>query len=343
MQSITGRRAPRSGSGIAISSPYRWRYFPKRIFHHKSLFWPALDHAILRAVGEAGVRRLRREPDRLFSWVEIETVNRCNSTCSFCPVNRRVDPRPRATMSDALFERIVEDLGSLGYSGKLALHSNNEPLLDGAIVDRVRRARSGCPDAFLLLYTNGTLLDTDLAWKLLQAGLDLLRVDNYSDRLALHRNLQQLVEDFRRSPYSEQAGRIRIVVRKLDEVLSNRGGTAPNKSPQQDQTYRYYRSASCRSPFDQLVIRPDGKVSLCVNDAYGQVTLGDAAHQSLSEIWYGEAYRRLRAELTANGRRNLPLCSTCDVHTFDADLFLEHGGILRALSRLLPLSSHNWK
>ena len=55
-----------------------------------------------------------------------------------------------------------------------------------------------------------------------------------------------------------------------------------------------------------MVIRPDGKVSLCVNDDYGRVTLGDAAGQSLTEIWQGEAYRRLRAELTMNGRRILP-------------------------------------
>jgi radical SAM protein with 4Fe4S-binding SPASM domain len=333
----------KSGRGIAISSPYQWRYFPKRIFYHKSLLGPTLDHAIIRAVGDACVRSLGREPDRLFSWVEIETLNRCNSTCAFCPVNTRVDPRPLTSMSDTLFSKIVDDLSSLAYSGKLALHSNNEPLLDESMVERVRHARSKCPDAYIFIYTNGTRLSTDLAWRLIEAGIDLIRIDNYSDRLRLHRNIEQLVQDFQRPPYSEHAARIRIVIRKLNEVLSNRGGTAPNKSPRQDHTYRYYQSASCRYPFDQLVIRPDGKVSLCGNDAYGQVTLGDAARQSLSEIWYGEDYRRLRAELTANGRRNLPVCNTCDVHTFDPEIFLERNGMLRALSRALNFSSYNWK
>ena len=333
----------RAKRGIPISSPYHWRYFPKRIFFHKRLFSPRIDHAILRAVGDAGVRRLRRDPERLFSWVEIETLNRCNSTCSFCPVSKRVDPRPLASMSDALFSRILDDLANLGYAGKLCLHSNNEPLLDPAIVHRVREARQKCPDAYLFLYTNGTRLDTELAWELLQAGLDLLRIDNYSDRLALHRNLEELVRDFERPPYAEHAQKIRIVVRKLNEVLSNRGGTAPNKTPEKSETYRYYESASCRYPFEQLVIRPDGLVSLCGNDAYGQVTLGDASRQSLREIWFGEPYRRLRAELTENGRKNLPVCSTCDVHTFDPELFLARSPVFRGLSRVLNLSSYNWK
>jgi radical SAM protein with 4Fe4S-binding SPASM domain len=159
----------------------------------------------------------------------------------------------------------------------------------------------------------------------------------------LHRNIRQLVQDFRHPPYAGHAAKIRIVIRKLNEVLSNRGGAAPNKSPQQDHTYRYYHSASCRYPFDQMVIRPDGKVSLCVNDAYGRVTLGDAARQSLTEIWQGEAYRRLRTELTMNGRRGLPICSTCDVHTFDPDVLLERIWILRMLSRVIDFSSYHWK
>ena len=129
MPSMTECKLPKSGSGIEISSPYQWRYFLKRIFFHKSLFGPTIDHAIIRAV-DTCVRILRRDPGRLFSSVEIETINRCNSTCSFCPVNRLRRPASTVSMSDDLFTRILDDLGSLGYSGKLALHSNNEPLLD---------------------------------------------------------------------------------------------------------------------------------------------------------------------------------------------------------------------
>ena len=329
--------------GIKIRSPYQKRYFLKRIFYHKKLFGAAIDHAILRAIGNAGVRILQRDPNRLFSWIEIETINRCNSTCSFCPVNRWDERRSFAAMPKTLFSKIIDDLGSLSYSGKLALHSNNEPLLDETLVDRVREARTKCPDAFIFMYTNGTLLNTDLAWQLIKAGIDLIRITNYSDQLKLNKNLQTLVENFKSPPYAHHASKIRIVLRKLNEVLSNRGGAAPNKLPRLDQTYQYYHSSSCRYPFDQLVIRPDGKVSLCGNDAYGQVTLGDVALHSLTEIWYGEEYRRLRTELATNGRKNLPVCNTCDVHTFDPTLLIKSKGNLRALNRIFNVISSNWK
>jgi radical SAM protein with 4Fe4S-binding SPASM domain len=337
------RRDTGTPERVIVRTPYEGRFFLKRIFHHKSLFGSAIDHAIVRSVGDACVRILRRDPERLFTTIEIETINRCNSTCTFCPVNKLSDVRPLAYMPDHIFTKIVDELSSMGYAGKISLHSNNEPLLDEKIVERVRYVKRSCPDAFVFIYTNGTRLSTELAWQLIEAGIDLIRVNNYSDKLTLHKNIQTLVRDFESPPFAEHAAKIKIVVRKLNEVLSNRGGAAPNKTPDQSHSYRYYQSATCRYPFDQLIIRPDGKVSLCGNDSYGQVTLGDVNRQSISEIWYGEAFGRLRAELTANGRRNLPLCKTCDVHTFDPDVFLAQSRLLRAVNRLLNMSSYNWK
>jgi len=329
--------------GVSIRNPYQGRFFWKRLLYHKPMFGRWIDSAIIRMLGDACVRVLQRDPKRLFSWVEIETINRCNSTCAFCPVNKRVDPRPLAHMADALFTKIVNDLGALDFEGKLALHSNNEPLLDEKLVERVRYARSQCPKAYIFIYTNGTRLNTDLAWQLIAAGVDLIRIDNYSDKLKLHKNIAGLVQDFERPPYSTHAAKIRIVVRRLNEVLSNRGGKAPNKLPEHDRSYRHFQSSPCRYPFEQLVIRPDGKVSLCGNDAYGQVTLGDAAHQSLTEIWFGGAFRQVRTELTRNGRKNLPVCRECDVHTFDPDVLFGRTRLLRALNKKLNFSSYNWK
>ena len=65
--------------------------------------------------------------------VEIETINKCNSTCGFCPVNRFADPRPLQRMPELLFAKIIDDLAGLGFRGTLHLFSNNEPFLDKRI------------------------------------------------------------------------------------------------------------------------------------------------------------------------------------------------------------------
>lgn len=59
-------------------------------------------------------------------------------------------------------------------------------------------------------------------------------------------------------------------------------------------------------------MRPDGKISLCCNDALGLYTLGDLNKQSIQEIWYSDEYMRIRREMKVNGRRNLKLCKNCD-------------------------------
>ena len=53
--------------------------------------------------------------------IELETINRCNGSCAFCPVNRHDDPRELAVMDEALFCRIVEQIGASGFKGRMAL------------------------------------------------------------------------------------------------------------------------------------------------------------------------------------------------------------------------------
>ena len=128
-------------------------------------------------------------------------------------------------------------------------------------------------------------------------------VDNYNDYRVMHDNVRQVWEDWNQHPVPGKELVIRL--RQLNEVLSTRGGEAPNRREFPKLV------SSCVIPFQQMVIRPDGKVSLCSNDSFGKMTLGDLTKQSLREIWYGEAYMRIREKLR-NGRNEIPLCRACD-------------------------------
>ncbi len=61
------------------------------------------------------------EDDPLFTAIEIETINRCNGSCGFCPVNRGADPRPFAKMPDELFRAIVDELAGMEYRHAVSL------------------------------------------------------------------------------------------------------------------------------------------------------------------------------------------------------------------------------
>lgn len=244
-----------------------------------------------------------KKQERMFSHIEIETINRCNGNCSFCPVSARRDVRKPCTMSDELFKKIIEELAGIDYSGRLALFSNNEPFLDPHIIERNKYARERLPKAKMHLFTNGTLLTVD-KFKGIIDSLDELIIDNYSQKLQLSRTSQDIVNYCEIHP--ELKKKVTIVLRKSQEVLTTRGGEAPNR-----KIKKCYYGAKCTLPFKQMIIRPDGKISLCCNDALGKMTLGDLNQQGIVEAWFSDEYKNVR-KLIEQGRENISLCKYCD-------------------------------
>ncbi len=239
----------------------------------------------------------------LFRYIEIETYNRCNGTCSFCPVSKNIDPRPEHLMPRELFEKIIDDLASMDYKGELCTFSNNEPFLDDRIIELNAYARKKLPNARMHLYTNGTLLTLD-KFQAIMEHLDELIIDNYRQDLKMIKPVQQIYDFV--NEHDEYKGRVSIVLRKPVEILTSRGGDAPNR-----ENIKSFPENSCALPFEQMIVRPDGKVSLCCNDPLGKNTLGDLNKQTLEEVWYGAPYTRIR-ELIASGRKNWDHCKNCD-------------------------------
>ncbi len=246
--------------------------------------------------------------NHLFHHIEIETINRCNGICSFCPINSLADTREKKIMSEALFHKIINELADINYSGRIALFSNNEPLLDDRIIEFHKYAREKLPNARMHLFTNGTLLNKEKFIALTKI-LDELIIDNYQQDLKLI-SASRMVEEYA-SEHPEIKEKVTIVLRKPNEILTSRGGDAPNRTQVNIQ-----KGIACVHPFQQMVIRPDGKVSLCCNDPLGKCTLGDVSKSRLLDIWNGNEYMKVR-RLILGGRENLEHCKKCDVFSLD--------------------------
>ena len=239
----------------------------------------------------------------LFSHIEIETINRCNGSCSFCPVNRKDDPREKAIMSESLFKSIVGQLEEINYSGRFTTFSNNEPLLDERIIEFNRYAREHLPKARMHLYTNGTLMTLEKFIALVDI-LDELIIDNYQQELELIKPCQEIERYCEEHP--ELKSKVTIVLRKPKEILTSRGGTAPNRKELTE-----YSKDRCVLPFKQIIVRPTGQISLCCNDALGKYTLGDLSKDKLLDVWYRPKFSMVRKCLY-EGRENWGNCKYCD-------------------------------
>ena len=235
--------------------------------------------------------------------IEIETINRCNNDCSFCPVSKGNDIRIPQRMSEELFYNIINQLRDMQYSGYVSLFSNNEPLLDVRIFDFLKYAKENLPHAKHAMYTNGLLLTREKYQELVKY-LDYLIIDNYSDELELLDNIKQIVED---STITDGNCKVQVAVRKKTQILSNRGGIAPNKTKQN----RFL--SPCTLPFFQMVVRPDGKISRCCQDAYGKMTCSDLSVETIQDAWTSPAFRTMRSKMIAEGRQGVKQCVSCDI------------------------------
>lgn len=239
----------------------------------------------------------------LFRNVEIETQNKCNGVCSFCPANRNNDTREAHYMSEELFEKIIFELEELDYDGKLFMYGNDEPLLDDRIERFTQFARRHLPRTRILFSTNGILLTLD-RFKEIIPYVDDFRLNNYNDRLELIPSAVKVREYCLEHP--ELIRKTTILMRKANEILSSRGGDAPNR-----KELISYAKETCGEPYRTMIIRPTGKVSLCCCDVLGKHTLGNVKKETLVTVWHGAGYKEVREKLK-KGRGAIAQCEYCD-------------------------------
>ena len=100
----------------------------------------------------------------------LETTNRCNLLCTTCPRTYE-QLEPEADMPWEMFTRVV---GEFPKIARVVLHGVGEPMLVKDLAERVRYLKER--GIYVLFNTNGTLLTETNGRKLIEAGLDELRV-----------------------------------------------------------------------------------------------------------------------------------------------------------------------
>lgn len=244
----------------------------------------------------------------LFKLVNIETINRCNGTCAFCPANVRDEKRVLKKMEWSLYEKIVKELKELAWSGTVFLNVNNEPLLDHEIVQRARMMKQLLGDSVIIsMFTNGTMCSLEKLEKLAEC-VDVLVINNYSTEYRLNEHNKEIYNYVKKKPEKFKDIHITINRRYLKEILTTRAGNAPNKKTRNNNNV----ISPCIYPYTDITIFPDGKVGLCCNDCFEVTDYGNLNENSMKEIWTSEKFKEIRKSMKG-GRLNVPFCKECDV------------------------------
>ena len=237
--------------------------------------------------------------------VNLETINRCNSTCSFCTANKNAEKRPYKRMEEGLFYSIIDQLRDWGYKGHLTLYGNNEPFLDTRIVEFHKYCREQLPHCFIFLSTNGLVLTVDKVKEIIPYVNQLI-INNYCRDMKLHDNVKEIYEYARSHQEEFRDVELLVQMRYMDAVLTNRAGSAPNKK----NTQKVIRE-TCLMPYTDMFIFPDGRMGICCCDNFEATTLADLRKTPLREAWNSLEYQKIRQGIRAS-RGEYDFCKYCD-------------------------------
>ncbi len=258
--------------------------------------------------------------------IHVETRSKCNGFCSFCPASINSDKRKDLYMPDELIEKVIEELSELDYPNRLSFYNNNEPFLDKRIFEIVKLTRAKLPKAYLELKSNGTVLTTQKIIRIFNAGLDMLYINDYSNNNQFRKNVKQIIEDLKQIrrfkghlEENQYFSRIKIKLRDLNAVLGTRAGTSPNKPYKKPPMQKV-----CFRSFEMMVINPEGDVTVCSEDFYHSINMGNIKKQTLFEIWTSKEWNNLRGKLIIGDRLCTDACSKCDFMGFSREILKEH-------------------
>ena len=127
--------------------------------------------------------------------VHLETTNRCNFKCTFCPEsleNYREQAGGLFQLSNEDYERVIDQLSEMPQTVKmLNLFTMGEPLMNKNIFGQVAYARKKLPQTLIVMSSNGALLTEKKYEAACKSGLDKLRISIFGHDDVTHRTNTQ--------------------------------------------------------------------------------------------------------------------------------------------------------
>lgn len=135
--------------------------------------------------------------------ISITTANVCNLKCEFCAISEKDRKRNKSFLDYETFKLAMDSLISCKWHLKqIVLVGLGEPLLNKNIVDFVSYIKKNNIADKVHIVTNGVLLTHEMTDKLLNAGLDVLRVSvngisaiDYEKYTGVKINFEQLLDN----------------------------------------------------------------------------------------------------------------------------------------------------
>jgi len=251
-------------------------------------------------------------------WLEV--TSKCNANCVFCA--RSDVKQPAQHMDFEMFKKIID---AAPFATQVHTQGFGEPLMWPHLVEGVEYAKK--KGLRVVFYTNGALLDDDLAIALLKAGVDQIRfsVDEMcaEDYEPLRRGLKwdnvlKNIENFQRRKIEgnyktetevamtivkENRDRIFDIINfwksRVDVVVANPEKNIAGFEETKTNPLAGGYVINCENPYTQLAVKSNGDVVLCCVDWFHNYVIGNVNDQpitteNLLNLFNSGLYNQLR-------------------------------------------------
>jgi wyosine [tRNA(Phe)-imidazoG37] synthetase (radical SAM superfamily) len=271
-----------------------------------------------------------KQIDILLNTIDIELSGLCNANCVFCPRERMT--RERTVLSPLLFERVLHEINEIHPEGPKAIFFSGlgEPLINKNLCRFAEYANIQFPDAFIILVSNGSLLNRKMCDAILASPIYALSCSMqsiYKERYEAYmpgarfetvmRCLKYLAEkrwetgfqltvtyvrmdqtDEEIQEYNEFWHSLKVQTAELE--LHNRGGFLDLA-----KTAEPCYVKRCLLFEQRLFVAANGDVLACCQDLDGRSKLGTLGIDSLNSI-----LERKKARIV--GKRFFQMCEPCN-------------------------------
>jgi molybdenum cofactor biosynthesis enzyme MoaA len=264
--------------------------------------------------------------------VAVETTNRCNARCNFCP-NQALS-RDKGAMDEGLFRKIIDDCRAFPLFA-IEPFLQGDPFSDPAILPRLEHIRQRLPSTKLRLYSNGYGMTPDQIDGMLDLGIDQLVISLNTLDAARYREVMglRLGRTLRNLEYLTTPSRRHRVAGRITFRMTRR----PDCSSEEQAAFvRYCRERGVRALIvgqfnykgdidsalpvpsygcehvHRLDILASGRVTLCCMDHDGAWGWGDVRQHSVLELYRHQVAVRYRSMHTGGRRRDIEPCNGCN-------------------------------
>jgi MoaA/NifB/PqqE/SkfB family radical SAM enzyme len=280
--------------------------------------------------------------------VHIDVCSICNFKCTFCfqsnPWAMKKKGYKYGFMDLDLFKKIADDLAQFKHKiRKVKIGLHGEPLLHPELPKMISYMKSKNITKVIELFTNGSLLNSELNKKIIDAGLNRINISvegltskKYKEVTGVTVDMKKFIENIKNLYEVRKDCKIYIKIVDINLSKKDKGKFydifgdicdeifIENVVPQWAEINKFDVNTTgmygqkvdrykeiCPFPFMYLHFNFDGTASPCTLDWGKQVLIGDVSKEGAIEIWQGKSLKHLQIKMLEKKRDGIPFCAKC--------------------------------